>query len=336
MLAKYTVTAAHVRMMVDFGVQQGLDRATLLAVAGYGPDHVFDPDEMVTLEQSGPIWAYLLHTLQDPALGIRIAETCTTEDFHALGFAVMACRNVREGIARAARYFNLITNSGSFQLLETPTLAALIWNRDLPHVPGIETGNESAIAQFLQCCRIATGTRLVPNLVTFRHAAPPSTDVHEAFFGCRVVFGGESDSLSCHPEVLDQPLEGADEARAAFFGQYLRSRYAGPKPSRPLVDKVRESILGELSDGVPTSEQVARQLGLSNRSLRRHLRREGLSYRNLVRGVRLQAARALLQRPENTISDVAFLLGYSDAGAFSRAFRRSTGVSPKEFRATCP
>lgn len=326
-------SAHHVGKTVELGVHLGLDRGELLAAAGLPSDFVFDPDGHLPFHSSQKILGFILRKLGDPAIPIRFAAHYDTEDFQALGFASVTSRDVREGITRSIRYSRLLTNSGRFQMVEAPSVVTITWVRDLPLTLSVRIGNEIAVAQFLQLGRIGTASAIRPLLVTFQHSPPPSIEAHEEFFGCEVLFDSESNSLHLDSKLLDRPMVGADDALASFFERYLNHSLGSSPRARSLVERVRATVLADLSEGVPTSERVARELGLSDRSLRRHLKGEGTTYRDLVRSIRLQTARALLQDSRNTIAEIAFLLGYSDAGAFSRAFRRDVGQPPKAFRA---
>jgi AraC-like DNA-binding protein len=81
-------------------------------------------------------------------------------------------------------------------------------------------------------------------------------------------------------------------------------------------------------------EEAARYLGISVRSLRRRLTEEGVSYRDLVASVLQRAAQELLQNGHVSVDETARATGYSETTAFHRAFKRWTGVTPKEFRRT--
>ncbi len=324
--------STQITAQLRFGARRGLDRGDMLAAGGLPADYMPGVEDRIPHHQTMALWEYILRQLRDPGAPIHFAESSAPGDYAALGFAVMASRTVREGMVRSVRYLRAVVQLGHFQLLETPSLVVVDWTRDLPLTLGVRSGNEAIIAQFVQFCRMASGMEVIPRMVTFRHAAPRSIAVHEAFFGCRVIFGADRNSLHFDPTFLDAPLPGADDALVEFLDRYLKKRAADPGAPRSLKDRVRAALLSGLTDGVPTSEQVARGLGMSDRSLRRHLRREGASYRELVQSVRLQFAQALLHDSNSSIAEVAFLAGYSDAGAFSRAFRRDMGRSPREFR----
>jgi len=99
-----------------------------------------------------------------------------------------------------------------------------------------------------------------------------------------------------------------------------------------LVDRVRGAIAAELSRD-PSPSKVARALGVSERSLQRHLAKHGTTFADLLNDTRREVACAYLREPRWSITEVAFLLGFEDASSFARAFRRWTGNSPTEFRA---
>jgi AraC-like DNA-binding protein len=102
----------------------------------------------------------------------------------------------------------------------------------------------------------------------------------------------------------------------------------------PISARVQDAIARELPSGPPTMVQIAKRLGVSERTLRRALEEESTSFRVMVEGVRRGRAEQLLAQRRTSIGEIAFLLGFSDASAFSRAFRRWSGKTPKEFRET--
>ena len=98
--------------------------------------------------------------------------------------------------------------------------------------------------------------------------------------------------------------------------------------------RVRELLAAQIREGEPEQAQLARSLGMSERTLQRRLRDEGLAFAALVDKVRTELAELYLSDPKLAVFEVAFLLGYSEPSAFNRAFRRWTGQSPSQFRAS--
>jgi AraC-like DNA-binding protein len=157
---------------------------------------------------------------------------------------------------------------------------------------------------------------------------------HRAFFKAPVEFGtGVCDFVFDRADAERAVLPKADPAMNAFFARYANTLLEQHvQPDLPVVERIRAFIERHLADGEPTAESAAKQLAMSGRSLRRSLRGEGTTFRELVEGVRRARAHALLDQPHITASETAYLLGFSDLTAFSRAFKRWTGKSPREYR----
>ncbi len=326
------IAATSVGKLVDFGVRRGLCRAELLAAARLPETAVFEPESDMPIGCSMALWSHLARRLRDSGVPIAVAAESTMADFHAVGLAVRASRNARIGIGRIVRYAYLLSGSGCWQMAENETLVAVTWSRKLPPILCTRVANENVVAEFVRLWRIASGIWNRPNLVTFRHPAPPDTSAHQAFFGCPVVFGAAVDSIAFSPELLDQPMARPDAALAAFFDDYLGSRSSSHPQVGCLRDQVRKVIHQALPEDVPTIAEIASNLAMSERTLRRSLDRQGTSFRELVGTVRMELSRALLVDPTRSVSEIALLLGYAEAGAFSRAFRRGLGVTPCEYR----
>ena len=103
-------------------------------------------------------------------------------------------------------------------------------------------------------------------------------------------------------------------------------------PRDSLIDQVRNVIADEFRGGEPSLERIADHLGLTPRTLQRKLQELGTSYNDVLDQMRRQLAERYLREPQMAICEVAYLLGFSESSSFHRAFKRWTGVTPKEFR----
>ena len=135
-------------------------------------------------------------------------------------------------------------------------------------------------------------------------------------------------------DQLALPVRLADPFLLAMLVRHaeaaLAARPAGPDRLRGTVERL---VLGRLTNGAPTAGDVADALGIGERTLARRLTAEGAPFRQLVDELRLDLARSYLADPELSLAQVAYLLGYADQSAFSNAFKRWTGRSPRRFRA---
>ncbi|MEM9487763.1 MAG: helix-turn-helix domain-containing protein, partial [Myxococcota bacterium] len=167
----------------------------------------------------------------------------------------------------------------------------------------------------------------------FRHPAPRSAAAHRAFFGCAVVFEAEHNELVLPTAVVDRiaPVT-ANPAMAQYFDQRAAEQLRQLKGAQTFSARIQVALLRALASGEPTMGDLARQLGMAARTLRRRLHDEGVTFRELLDDVRRQRAEQLVGDPDYSVGDIAFLLGFSEPSAFSRAFKRWFGVTPRGYR----
>ncbi len=147
-----------------------------------------------------------------------------------------------------------------------------------------------------------------------------------------VTFGHACSEIELEPAVLRLPIRDEDPAMSRLMERYAEEWLARLGGQASLVEQIRRHIYTELGNGVPSAEAIARPLGLSERSLSRRLRAEGLSYLEIVDSVRRELALVYLRNRSLKMAEVAFLLGFSELSAFYRAFRRWTGMTPAQVR----
>jgi AraC-like DNA-binding protein len=168
--------------------------------------------------------------------------------------------------------------------------------------------------------------------VTVAHRRPPDVGEHERIFGCPVRFGAEHNRLILDRIAWETPTRGAHPGVLGVLSEHadlLLSRLPrGPE----LVERTRRAIGGRLRGGDPSIKSVAREIGMSERSLQRHLRELGFSFNSLADEVRQATARLYLAQPDMALAEISYLLGFADQSAFSRAFKRWTGTTPKQAR----
>jgi AraC-like DNA-binding protein len=347
--ASPTVIAVSALRFVAYGEARGLSRASLLDVAGLTEPLLSQPEQRLPERRIFELCAHLARTLQEPALPIHVARTFHVEDFHVVGFAVMTSAQLRTALHRGLRYQRLLTDSGHWELVEGD-MARLVWRREAYRELGQRLANECAVAELVHMLRQVLATGFTPLEVCFRHPAPPDLTAHREFFGAPLRFSAAEDCIAFEPSLLQRTLRTANPAMAAYFerqAQELLQELAG---TERVSSRVRELLVRELAPAgtalpsrgataaVATSGEVlpvgevARRLGMSERTLRRRLKEEATTYEHLVDAVRCDFARRYLQRPEFTLTDVAFLLGFSETSAFQRAFKRWTGRTPHRFR----
>jgi AraC-like DNA-binding protein len=171
--------------------------------------------------------------------------------------------------------------------------------------------------------------------VYLKHKAPEDTAGHEAYFGCPVHFASDKDALRVSTKTLDSPNKVGDASIARFFDTLLEAEVSTLDATVPLERRVLDRVSTALSAGVPALSDVARDLGMSGRTLQRRLAEKDTTFQALVDEARRRLSLRLLRGDdEATLSEVTYMTGFSDQSAFTRAFKRWTGQTPGTFRAT--
>jgi AraC-like DNA-binding protein len=165
--------------------------------------------------------------------------------------------------------------------------------------------------------------------VWFRHAGFGPAEEYRAVLECPVRFQSERSGIVFEDAALDAPRAGSDPRLAGFLQAHAEVLLAKLPDDATFAEQVRAALVAELREGEPDVAKVARRLGTSARSLQRRLQEEGASFRAVVDDARLELSRVYLGEKNLSIADIAYLLGYSDPAAFTRAFKRWTGRSPR-------
>ncbi len=173
---------------------------------------------------------------------------------------------------------------------------------------------------------------LAPTGVALRRPRPSDPTPFSEFFRAPLRFGADRNELSFSLAVATRPLPlannhmalQADNMMQAFLARLDESSWA---------DRVRGILAKSLPDGLPKRDEVARRLGVSDRALGRKLAEEGMGFRRLGEEVRLELACGYLENNTVSVTEIAFLLGFSDSSAFSRAFKRWKGLAPRTYAA---
>jgi len=148
-----------------------------------------------------------------------------------------------------------------------------------------------------------------------------------------VTYNAQTNAISFHASLLDKPLNGKHTRINQQHIIQLSQALTKKNRSMSVTERVRYTVLADLADSLTSQEHVARQLGLSSRTLRRKLSLEGHSYQELLDECRMQlAAREFTTSSCVSLSQMALKLGYSEHSTFTRAFGRWSGMAPKEYR----
>jgi AraC-like DNA-binding protein len=185
----------------------------------------------------------------------------------------------------------------------------------------------------VRCCREITGRALQPVAVALMHQRIAESAQIDGYFGHTIDFGAEMDELAFAGEAAKLPVVSADRYLHKLVIEHCAAALSRGKSRGPIQVDVENAIAALLPHGNTQLTNVARKLGVTPRTLRRKLAAEGVTFAGILEDLRFALARHYLAEQDLPISRIAWLLGYAEVSAFSHAFRRWSGRTPRADRA---
>jgi len=181
-------------------------------------------------------------------------------------------------------------------------------------------------------CRRASGFDWPIVEVAFAFEAPPSTAVHEASFGCAVGFGRGRNEFVLARETWDRPSQAPSSELLRTLEEHADRLIAGLRRENVVSVQVSRLVTEELQGGEPSLAKIARRMAMSPRTLQRRLELEDTTFADVLDRTRRHFAQAYMKDRGLALTEIAYLLGFSEQSAFTRAFQRWYGTSPSQYR----
>ena len=289
-----------------------------------------DPDKRTPVSVCEAMLQGAVEMTGDPHIGIKAALSADQGDYEVLEYTVTSASTVREAIECLIRYMRLVNDAARFRLDVIGPTAQLDLSTSIPL--------SQVSVEFKVAAVCVTARRWIthpqPYLeIWFTHDEPGDlTDYRAAFGNTKLVFRAPKDALIMDTARLEQPLTHADQNLHHVLRTHADQLLQELPRTDSLSERVRKHILDTMPDGTVSADRVASLLHMSRRTLTRHLAEESTTFRDLLEDTRQRMARQYLATTNMSASDVAFLLGFSEAAPFVRAFKRWTGKTPTEFR----
>ncbi|MBW4934080.1 AraC family transcriptional regulator [Marinobacter sp. F4206] len=303
--------------------------AGLLAGTDIQPRLLEAPDGVVSHDSLDRLLQNVERLTDERFPGILLGHHLNISAHGAAGYAGLTAPNAGAAIGVAVRFFPLITELATLKLDVTEKRVRLT----IIPAPGISGRTERFVVHTLLASFDVMGSFLVGNLelragLTFPNQAGLKARLGSTLQG--IAFNQPSHSLSLPRERLEAPFALADRtahAQAVAQCEEALNRLEG---QRTLAGRV-VGLLTRIGPPYPDQENVAAQLGMSTRTLHRHLLEDGVRYRTLILEARMNSARRYLLDERLGVTETAYRLGYRDSANFTRAFRQATGVTPTGF-----
>lgn len=319
------------QVMVNFAGRLGVDIETCLMDTGITPAQLHDADALVEREQEMRLVENLMLALPDrPALGFELGLQYNVATFGLWGFVLRTSRTLREAVDAAIRYLPLSTAYCRFSTLVDDAEFVVVAHPDpIPlHLRRLLLERDTGTAVQLFHELGLSGFRV--QRLEYQGPAAGHAARIESLCGVAPRFECPRNAIILRRQDADRQLPMYDAHLVRLLEDQCRSQLERRQVAG-MAGQVRQLLLGPLGL-VATLEDVARQLAMSPRSLRRRLEEEGSSFRTVVENERRQLAARLLEGTEMKLDEMAVHLGYGDTPSFTRAFRRWFECAPGEYR----
>ena len=332
-----TVAASIIIDMVGQLERHGVSASEACRRARLDPAVLARPHDRVPGSAAERFWQVAVELSGDPLLGLHLAEHYRTGAINILGYVFLNCATLADALERLGR-FAVLMNDGLRVRIDREDERAVVRFEAVEGLDNFLLRGDRQVMETMAAGVVLTIRRLghsdfVPSQVWFRHAAAGNVAEYHRIFGTMVRFGMPEHRVALRLSELDFPIPAADPSLLAVFERHALGRLDELERMGTTSQRVLRLLSARLTGTVPPVGVIAAELAMSGRQLQRVLQEEGSSYQALLDQSRRDLALAQLRVPGTTAAEVALLLGYSEAGAFTRAFRRWTGTTPGAYAA---
>jgi len=311
----------------------GIDVAPLMAKAGVSRQQVEEEDFELPAEDQIRFVELVADALHDDLLGFHLVRDVDLRELGLLYYVLNSSDLLGDALRRTERYCAIINEGVRLRVSGGKGLAL-----DLKYV-GVKRLSdrqqiEAWVTGLVRICRQITNRQLLPCSVSFVHRREGGCPEMNAFMGREVTFGADADRIVFPRTAQQMPVLGADPYLNRLLVRYCEEARAHRASTSTFRIRVENAIAPLLPHGKATAREIARRLSMSPRTLTRQLAPEGLNFSTVLDRLRADLARRYLQDGGLSSSKIAWMLGYGEVSAFNHAYKRWTGRTPRETRAS--
>lgn len=312
--------------------EQRKDVGTVLSKAGLRLEDIADPTVRLEVRAQIELLELAAAALGDDFFGFHLARNFDLREVGLVYYVMASSELLADALRNAERYSRINTDGARlrFKLEATADIAVDYVNVDRS---SDRHQIEFWLVTLMRICRQLTDSRIAAVRLKVRHSRARLPAAFRAFFGVDVEFDADTDEISLPALTASLPIVSRDTYLNKLLRQYAEEALdRQPELRASNRSRVEKIIPQLLPHGRAELLEVARQLGMSSRTLSRKLRDEGATYAEILDGLRSALAKRYLGDAELPVTQIAWLLGYQEVSSFTHAFRRWTGTTPREYR----
>jgi len=303
--------------------------ASVFEAVGLDAEPYRDAESRVPLTKTSRLWAECVRLTDNPCIGFEVGQAIEAGNLHAVGFGWLASRTLEEALQRLTRHQRMISTAGRSLLETTEDELRLVFE---PDARAPSQGVDAFVAAVVAICRQVAYEDFVPLRVEMARPRPPCAKQLTRYFGCAVRYGAPKNVIAFRLAQVRKFLPRQNPAMAQASDD-VAQRYILRMDRHDVLCRARVGLVELLASGEPTRGALADHLHMGERTLARRLREGETTFRQLLDEVRQELALGYIRQSAYSVTDITYLLGFSDQSNFARSFKRWTGCSPTAYRA---
>lgn len=335
-MAEATTSAGYIKALLEFAVSHGADRARLMHSAALNEDMLSDQDKRVAFTRYVALMRTAKKETGNPALALEFGAASDFRTFSVVGLISYASATMVEALTQMNRYSRLVVEFdglGKGPRFRLSAVGDQRWMDDCrPNPNDFCELTESTWSRFIVRAREDFPDHTYALEAHVTHPAPSYRKRYDELWQVPVTFSSTRNAIRSDPTWQDVRIQPDNRYVFGVLTERGDALLRELEAARTLRGRVEALILPALHTGEVSVANVAAKLGTSRQTLYRNLKAEGATFEQVLDALRHRLALEYLRGRKASVNETAYLLGFSDAAAFSRAFKRWTGKSPSEMR----
>lgn len=341
-MTESTIGAGYARALLDFAVAKGADRRSLLTRSGFAEGDLAHQDNLVPVEKYIALFEAAIDETGEPALALQYGEAVRMQEISVVGLICEACETTIEVGEQLNRYAALVLDEGRD---EPATLMRGVWKDGGVWIEGpSELFQQYPLIAEAEFARLVWNGRVMfasspefqklkyPREIHFMHQSRGYDAEYERVFQAPVVFGSRWNAMLVDAEFLSLKQPPVNRYVFGVLSAHAEALLKEIEASRTTRGRVESLLAPILHTGNASMELISEKMGVSRQTLLRRLKEDGATFEQVLDELRRRLALHYLNGKKVSVNETAYLVGFSDAASFSRAFKRWTGISPSEAR----
>lgn len=322
-------------LLLAYVASNNYDIIPILKLSGIEPDILKDKNARVGIDQFGAVISAVSGMFGDGFTGLHLAEKVFNiySKNHILMTIMSNCSTMEKAIEKLIQYHDISSNYIKLHVEKQSDYTELIWKTEIQTQYDLDSIIiEAALTSCAIMFRDFTMGKARFNEIHFAHSGPTDQSEYNRVFGCPVMFNNNENKIVFYNGDLSLPIVLSDPELLSMLELYAQKML-----SKVSTDSLSERIISCLSEMIIQGKgcsivDTAKKMGVGTRTLQKQLKLEDTTYRKLLEQVKKSIAIKSLENSESTLTDIAFLLGFSEQSAFNHAFRNWISISPGKYR----